>query len=96
VRLAYASDVARLTPKLRQFAGGAKVLVIDAAMWGRSLFSHLTIDRELPRLCGWRVERILLTQIGRSVPEHRRLVREARRLCPKALPAYDGLQVELA
>jgi phosphoribosyl 1,2-cyclic phosphodiesterase len=96
VRLVYASDVARLTPQLRRFADGADALVIDAAMWGRSLFSHLTIDRELPRLCEWHVARILLTQIGRTVPEHRQLVREARRLCPKALPAYDGMDVDLA
>jgi hypothetical protein len=68
--------------------------VIDAAMWGRQLFSHLTIDRELPRLCEWPVERLLLTQIGRTLPPHRQLVREASRLCPKALPAYDGLSLD--
>src|SRR5581483_4087629 len=62
-RLVYASDVARLTPQLRRLCRGAALLVIDGAMWGRRLFSHLTIDLELPELCGWPVDRVLLTQI---------------------------------
>lgn len=95
-RLVYASDVARLTPELERFAAGASLLVVDGAMWRRTLFSHLTIDRELPRLCDWRVERILLTQIGRTAPVHDRLVREARSLCRRAAPAYDGLELETA
>jgi len=93
--LVYASDVARLTAELRRFARGAAILVIDGAMWGRPLFSHLTIDRELPRLCDWAVEGILLTQIGRTAPPHEELRGEARRLCPRALPAYDGLSLDL-
>jgi hypothetical protein len=64
-------------------------------MWRRSLFSHLTIDRELPTLCRWPVERILLTQIGRTAPPHQELERAVRELCPKASPAWDGLTVEL-
>jgi phosphoribosyl 1,2-cyclic phosphodiesterase len=95
VSLVYASDVARLTPALRRFASGASTLVIDAAMWRRSLFSHLTIDRELPRLCQWKVGRVVLTQIGRTLPEHVQLEREAARLCGKALPAHDNLELEV-
>lgn len=93
--LVYASDVARLTPELERFAAGASLLVIDGAMWGRSLFSHLTIDAELPRLCGWRVERILLTQIGKTVPRHDQLVGDAVQLCEKAAPAFDGMELRL-
>jgi phosphoribosyl 1,2-cyclic phosphodiesterase len=93
--LVYASDVARLTPALRRFAAGADALVIDGAMWRRPLFSHLTIDRELPALCEWRVKRILLTQIGKTAPPHSRLGREVASLCPRAAPAYDGLGVRL-
>lgn len=89
----YASDVARLTPRLRRFSRGANLLVIDGAMWRRRLFSHLTIDADLPRLCEWRVDRILLTQIGASVPPHERLERAVAALCPRAAPAYDGLEV---
>jgi ribonuclease BN (tRNA processing enzyme) len=91
----YASDVARLEPPLERFARGAQLLVVDGAMWRRALFSHLTIDRELPTLCRWPVERILLTQIGRTAPPHQELERAVRELCPKASPAWDGLTVEL-
>ena len=69
--LVYASDVAWLTPELERFSRSASLLVIDGAMWRRQLFSHLTIDRELPRLCDWRVEQIVLTQIGRTAPAPR-------------------------
>lgn len=93
--LVYASDLARPTPELRDFCSGARLLIIDGAMWRRRIFSHLTIDRELPVLCRWPVERILLTQIGRSVPPHDELEREVARLCPKAAPAYDGFEVAL-
>ena len=89
----YASDVARLTPRLRRFSGGANLLVIDGAMWRRRLFSHLTIDAELPRLCEWRVDRILLTQIGSTAPPHEELARAVAALCPRAAPAYDRLEV---
>jgi phosphoribosyl 1,2-cyclic phosphodiesterase len=91
--LVYASDVARLTAELERFAAGASLLVIDGAIWRRRLFSHLTIDAELPRLCRWRVERILLTQLGRTLPPHDELLREARKLCRRAAPAYDGMEV---
>ena len=94
--LVYASDVARLTGELERFSSGASALVVDGAMWGRVLFSHLTIDRELPRLCRWDVERILLTQIGRTAPPHDRLVRDVRSICPRATPAHDGFELRLA
>jgi phosphoribosyl 1,2-cyclic phosphodiesterase len=91
----YASDVARLTPRLRRFSGGANLLAIDGAMWRRRLFSHLTIDAELPRLSEWRVDRIVLTQIGRTAPPHEELERAVAALCPTAMPAYDGLEVRV-
>jgi phosphoribosyl 1,2-cyclic phosphate phosphodiesterase len=91
----YASDVARLEPPLERLAQGAGLLAIDGAMWRRTLFSHLTIDRELPTLCRWPVEQILLTQIGRTAPPHEELERAVSDLCPKASPARDGLRIEL-
>jgi phosphoribosyl 1,2-cyclic phosphodiesterase len=93
--LVYASDVAHLTPALERFARGASLLVIDGAMWGRSIFSHLRGDRALPKLCRWDVERILVTQIGRSAQPHELLEREVAALCARARPAYDGLELEL-
>jgi ribonuclease BN (tRNA processing enzyme) len=93
--LVYASDVAAIEPPLARLARGAELLVIDGAMWRKTLFSHLTIDRELPALCGWPVDRILLTQIGRTAPRHEQLERAVRALCPKAAPAWDGMTLEL-
>jgi phosphoribosyl 1,2-cyclic phosphodiesterase len=93
--LVYASDVAAVEAPLARLARGVELLVIDGAMWRRRLFSHLTIDRELPGLCQWPVERILLTQIGRTAPPHTELATAVGELCPKAAPAFDGLTVEL-
>lgn len=90
----YASDIGRLTPELRRFCRSASQLVLDGAMWGRRLFSHLTIDEAVPEVCGWDVGTILLTQIGRTAPPHRRLAREVASLCARARPAYDGMVVE--
>lgn len=92
----YASDVARVEAPLARFSRGTDLLIIDGAMWRRGLYSHLTIDRELPDLCRWPVGRILLTQIGRSAPAHATLAREVAALCPRAAPACDGLRIELA
>jgi phosphoribosyl 1,2-cyclic phosphodiesterase len=89
--LVYASDVARLTAGLRRFVTGADVLVVDGATWRRTIFSHLRIDRDLPSMCTWDVERIRLSQIGRSPPRHEDLSRVVRVLCGRARPAYDGL-----
>jgi ribonuclease BN (tRNA processing enzyme) len=93
--LVYASDVAAVEPPLARLAREAELLVIDGAMWGRTLFSHLTIDRELPALCRWPVKRILLTQIGRTAPPHDELADAVRSICAKAEPAWDGMVVEL-
>ncbi len=70
-------------------------MVIDGATYRHSIPSHLRIDRDLPDICDWEVRRIALTQIGRSVPPHDRLVGITAELCPKAFPAYDGLEVAL-
>jgi phosphoribosyl 1,2-cyclic phosphate phosphodiesterase len=91
----YASDVAYLTPELERFCAGATILILDGAMWRRRLFSHLTIDDALPKVCSWAVGSIVLTQIGRSAPPHPRLQREVVALCPRASAAYDGLVVTI-
>jgi phosphoribosyl 1,2-cyclic phosphodiesterase len=93
--MVYASDVARADGTLERFARGASLLVVDGATYRRSIFSHLRIDRDLPVICDWEVDRILLTQIGRSAPPHEELGRVVARLCPRAAPAYDGLTIVL-
>lgn len=91
----YASDVARPTDELRDLTDGAAVLVIDGAMYQRSIFSHLRIDEDLPTICRWGAERILLTQVGRTAPPHEELRRVVADLCERAEPAHDGMVVEL-
>ena len=93
--LVYASDVARLGDRLSRFAAGADVLVVDGATYRRTIFTHLRIDRDLPSICGWDLDRIFLTQIGRSAPPHDELLRIVSTLCSRARPAYDGLVVNL-
>jgi hypothetical protein len=93
--LVYASDVGQLEAELERLCQGAELLILDGAMWHRSLFSHLRIDRDLPIACSWTVKRILLTQIGRTAPPHQQLQRELRRICPKAAAAWDGLELRL-
>lgn len=93
--LVYASDTSQPIDDLRRMAEGAALLVADGATYGRRIFSHLRIDADLPHLCGWEVDRILLTQIGRSAPPHDELVREVARRCERAAPAHDGLEVSL-
>ena len=90
-----ASDVARLTDRLRSFAEGATLLVIHGAMWRRRPCTHLTIDAELAALCRWRVGDIALTQIGRSAPPHEQLARAVAAICPRAFTAHDGLHLDL-
>ncbi len=94
-RLVYASDVARLTSRLRKFSRGAGLLVLDGATYHRSIFSHLRIDEHVPQVCRWPVDRILLTQIGRSAPPHDELALVVSELCERAAPAYDGLEIAL-
>jgi ribonuclease BN (tRNA processing enzyme) len=93
--IVYASDVARLTARLRRFCRGASLLIIDGAMWKRKLFSHLTIDEALPVLATWDVRAIVVTQIGRGAPAHAALARQIHRLCARARPAYDGMRLVL-
>jgi hypothetical protein len=63
------------------------LLAIDAALWGRRLFSHPTIDHALLELCRWPFERILLPHIGRSDHEALELNRHAQRqlCCPSGI-----------
>ena len=93
--LVYASDVARLTSQLARAADAAQLLIVDGAMWRRSLYTHLRIDHAVPELCRWPVGRIVLTQIGRSAPRHEDLVREVAALCPRAAPGFDGMEIDV-
>lgn len=95
VALVYASDVAALTGELAALCNACDLLVLDGAMWGRRIFTHLEIRSAIPIVARWPVRRILLTQLGRSTPDLAVLERWLREQDPRIGAAYDGLALEL-
>lgn len=92
---AYVSDVASWDKKAAKLMEKADLLIIDGAMWGKKMVAHLDIKEILPKICKWPVKKIIFTQIGRSVPKHEILQKEIKKICPKALPAYDRMHLTL-
>jgi ribonuclease BN (tRNA processing enzyme) len=91
----YASDVARPTPALARLSAGCDLLVLDGATWARRIFSHLEIRSTIPVVARWPVERVLLTQLGRSTPAHEELAAWLRRADRRFGAAYDGLELAI-
>lgn len=91
--IVYASDMAALTKEFKKFCSRADILIIDGATWKRKIYSHLRVDKDLPELCRLRVDKIILTQIGKSAPPHNEFEKQVKILCPKAIPAFDGLRI---
>lgn len=89
--LVYASDAGGWSRKAEKIMKSADVLIIDGAMWGKKIIAHLDIKEILPKLCRWPVKKIIFTQIGKTAPSHTVLTQKIKKICPKALPAYDGL-----
>lgn len=93
--LAYVSDVGDWNDRAKKIMQKATVLILDGAVWGMRMPAHIDVQEKLPLVCQWRNKRIILTQIGKTAPHHLILKNEVRRLCAKATPAYDGLEVSL-
>lgn len=91
----YASDMAELTKEFKKFCQEADYLIIDGATWKRKIYSHLRVDKDLPEICRLGVNQIMLTQIGKSAPAYEKFQKEVAKICPKALPAYDGLKLSI-
>lgn len=91
--LVYVSDVARWNKKAYALMEKAETLVIDGAMWNAKMPSHLDIKVILPILCKWKNKQVIFTQIGKTAPNQNILKREIKKMCPKALPAYDGMAI---
>jgi phosphoribosyl 1,2-cyclic phosphodiesterase len=91
--IVYASDVARLTRGLRELADRCDLLVLDGAMWQRTIFTHLEIQATAPIVATWPVRRVLFTQLGRSTPKHEVLDAWLRAFDPRFAAAYDGLEL---
>lgn len=94
-RLVYVSDVASWDKRGESLMKNADILVIDGAMWGKKMIAHLDIKEILPKICSWDVKGIIFTQIGHTAPKHEILQQEIRKICPKAIPAYDGMRLEI-
>lgn len=94
--IVYASDVARLTPRLAAFCAGCDLLVLDGAMWRRRIYTHLEIRSTVPMLARWPVRRVLFTQLGKSTPTHARLDAWLRAADPRFGAACDGMELELS
>lgn len=94
-KLVYVSDVANWNKKAAQLLKSADVLIIDGAMWGKKIISHLDIKKVLPKLCLWPIKKIIFTQIGHTAPRHEVLKEEVKKICSKAQPAYDGMAIKL-
>lgn len=87
--LVYASDLARLDPRLAR----CDLLILDGATWKRRIFTHLEVASAARVVAEWPVGRVLFTQLGRSTPEHAQLDRWLRACDPRLGAAYDGLEV---
>jgi len=94
-KLAYISDVSGWDKSAEKLMKGADVLVIDGAMWGKKMIAHLDIKEILPKIYSWPVKKIIFTQIGHTAPKHEILQEEIKKICPKALPAYDGMKLKI-
>lgn len=92
-QLAYASDVAGWNKKTEKIMQQAETLIIDGAMWQVTMPAHLTLPDIIPLLCPWPNKRLIFTQIGNTAPDYEILKEEIEKRCPKALPAYDGMQI---
>lgn len=89
----YASDIAVLTPGFKEFCKGTDFLIIDGATWKRKIFTHLRVDQDLPKICKLPVDKIILTQIGKSAPPYEEFAPEIAKICPRATPAFDVMKV---
>lgn len=94
-KLVYVSDTGGWDKKAESLMKNADVLVIDGAMWGKKMVAHLDIKEILPKICKWPASKIIFTQIGKTCPKHEILQAEIKKICPKALPAYDGMRIHL-
>ncbi len=94
-KLTYISDAGGWSKKVQKLIPGSDILVLDGAMWGKKLISHLDIKEILPKVKNWGVKKVIFTQIGNTAPNYQKLRREIKKIWDKALPAYDGMEVLL-
>jgi len=71
--LTYISDTGGWDNKVQNLISGSDLLILDGAMWGKKLVSHLDIKEILSKVKNWGVGRVIFTQIGNTAPEYKEL-----------------------
>jgi phosphoribosyl 1,2-cyclic phosphate phosphodiesterase len=98
----YASDMQGAPPDSLRIMRHAEVFVTDAALWAtKSLAGHQTVPEAIAIGKFLAPKRLILTQIGHSVPPHKRAERLVRAYAKRQsvrFPvrlAYDGLKISV-
>jgi len=94
-KLTYISDAGGWDKKVQNLIKDSDLLVLDGAMWGKKLIAHLDIKEVLPKIKNWEVKKVIFTQIGKTAPSYQILKKEIQKIWPKAIPAYDKMEVLL-
>jgi len=94
-KLIYISDTGGWNNKVQNLISGSDLLILDGAMWGKKLISHLDIKKIIPRAKDWGINKLIFTQIGRTVPPYEIFKKELWKIWTKASPAYDDLEILL-
>ena len=94
-KLVYISDTSGWSKKVQKEIKGVDIIILDGAMWGRPMFSHLDMKLITPEAKDWKVGRLIFTQIGKTAPPHEKLKSELKNLWPRAEPAFDGMKISL-
>lgn len=99
-RLAYVSDVARVTSPAAREIRGIETLALDASTWfGHRIASHLGVEEALRVGARLAVGRLVLTHLGHTYPPHEEAERATRARWSalgveqpaEVLLAHDGL-----
>ena len=102
-KLTYISDTGGWNDKVQNLIFGSDLLILDGAMWGKKLISHLDIKEITSKAKKWGIKKLIFTQIGRTAPPYEILKKELRKIWPvspspggpNVLSAYDGLEILL-
>jgi len=92
----YASDVGSFDKKAERLMQKADILILDGAMWKQKMIAHLDITEILPKICRWKNKKIIFTHIGKTAPDYKKLKLEIKKICPKALPAFDNMVLKFS
>lgn len=89
-KLAYFTDCKEVTPKARELAAGAEVVVLDALRWDPHP-THLTVDEALQVAQELGAPQTYFTHLTNQID----YVRDSAKLPPGVAFAYDGLRVDI-